>query len=392
MANTYPFADPIGVSKSSVASVGLEAIDHRRGQGALSAPMFGNTFGTTSGVFPGGTTGDGPSNDLACVGTSGRTLSFNAGHYACDRGSGNLYLGMAYAGWTIDVDTGDAVNPRIDLVVIRNRDPGLSGDGVVTASFESATPVVLKGTPAATPSKSAANGKITNGDVPLHYVTVGGGSNANSIIAQEDARLFVEARGGIRVRTAWDTRAGAYEGQCAYNVATSAFEVWDGFSWVVIASPAVWTTFTPKLYSDSGECFLGNSGSAFGRYIVTGKKMDLRMEFRAQIPGCNMGVGYISTRIPGGYKAAKLRESHILCKLNAPTIGKGPQSIWQGDLYIAPDSTLMSFYFPNSDASSSLNAYRVAATAGKPGESIPLIPGGYADPIILTLQGTFEIQ
>lgn len=389
MSNGFPFSDPVGISRHTAQSIGLEAIDHRRGQGGLSAPMYGNTFGTISGVFPGGTTGQGPSNDLACTGTSGLVANFNAGHYACDRGTGNLYLGMAYAGWSVTLDAGDAVNPRIDAVVIRNRDPG-GLDYPGTGITESARPTILKGTPAASPSRPT--GQLTSGDVVLAYLTVGGGSNANQVIAVNDARLFVVARGAIGIRTAWDTRPGAYEGDFTYNLVNKSLDVWDGDGWVAVASPAVWTAFTPRLYADSGECYLGNTGSAFGRYIVTGKIMHIRMEFRAQIPGCNMGTGYITTRIPGGYKSAKLRESHIHCKLNSMSLGNGPQSIWLGDLYIPPDSTMMGFYFPTAKDNVQLNAYRVASQAGQAGGSIPYIPNGYADPYILTLQGTYEVQ
>lgn len=393
VANTQPISDPIGVSKSSTASIGLEAIDHRRGQGAVAQSQHGNTFGTISGVFPGGTSGAGKSNDLQGFVSSGRTVTHNAGHFAVDRGVGNLYLGMVYAGISLTLDAGDPVNPRIDLVVLRVRDPGLSGDGIVDANFESAKLVVLKGTPAASPLKPT--GQLTSGDLPLTYFTVGFGANANTIIATEDARLFVVARGGITPFAPADTRPGAYEGDYADDPDTDTLMRWNGASWEPIASSAPWREMTPKLYSSGGgECLLGTGGVSRGRYQLLGRILRFRYFFRAGT-GCNLGSGYITTRLPAGYKSVvdNMDGQHIRCQLNTRSIGFGPQSIWIGDCYIDDDDTVLQPFFPNSRDNCTLNAYRVAATAGQPGASIPFVgPTAYADPIgALTIDGEVEV-
>lgn len=386
MANTFPFSDPIGVSLDSAHSIGLEAIDHRRGQGGLSQPMYGNTFGTLSGVFPGGTTGAGIHNDLGFTGASGLTVNFNAGHYACDRGTGNLFLGMAYAGWSLNLDSGDAVNPRIDMIVIRVRDPGPDGLDAGSNVSESARPTVLKGSPAASPSKPT--GQLTNGDVPLWSFTVGGGSNANAIIANQDERLSVVARGGIYPRPAWDTRPGAYEGQYRDNEATKSLERWNGSVWDAVASPAVWNQFTPALYSSGGKCSLGSGGIAAGYYIIVGKILHLRYTFYAQ-PGVNMGYGAIYTYLPPGLIAARYGEQHIYCKINCPV----PQTqIYMGECFVAENQTIMQPYFPLSSTNNVIGYYKAADQAGVPDHSVPYIPNGFADPAILCIQGTLEIQ
>lgn len=386
MSNLFPFSDPVAVTRDTTNSIGVEMIDLRRGLGALSQPQSGNTFGTTSGVFPGGTTGAGFHNDLAFTGASGLTLNFNAGHYACDRGTGNLYLGMAYAGWSITLDTGDAVNPRIDMVVIRNRDPrGL--DSSLTGITQSAWPVILKGSPAASPAKPT--GQLTNGDVPLWSFTVGGGSNANSIIANQDERMAVAARGGIYPKPSWDTRTGAYEGAYRDNLTSKALERWNGTGWDAVASPAVWSQFTPQLFSTGGgACSLGSGGTAAGYYIVTGKIMHLRYVFYGQ-SGANMGFGQIYTNLPSGVIAARFGEQHIYCKINTPI----PQTmIFMGECFIPENQTRMYPYFPLNGGDVRIAFYKVADQAGQPDKSVPWVPGGYADPQILIIQGTIEIQ
>lgn len=380
MANTYPFSDPVGVSLDTTHSIGLEAIDHRRGLGALSQPQFGNASGTISGVFPGATPSSGPPDDLAFYAVSGLTVSFRSGHYACDRGAGNLFLGMSYGGWSVTLDSGDEVNPRIDMVVIRVRDPGPGGLDANKGDTESARPIVLKGTPAASPLKPTA--QLTNGDVPLWSFTVGAGSNANSVIADADERLAVVARGGIYPAPSWDTRVGAYEGHYRDNVATNALERWSGTAWEQVASPAAWTQFTPTLYSQDGACNLGSGGIAQGAYQVMGKTARVRYYFVAKRP-CNLGHGSIYVLLPAGMVAASattgagVGDQHGRCQVNTEDAG---YQKWVGDAEMWAGTNKLYATFPLNASTSVLGYYSAATPNGGAGSGVPSIPNGFPDP------------
>lgn len=381
MANSQSFADPVAISKLTAQALGLEMIDLRRGLGALSAPAPGNTFGTTSGVFPGGTSGPGISNDLQGFTAGGMGATYNGGHYGADRGNGNLYLGMAYAANTVTHTVGDATNPRIDYVVIRNRDPGV--DANVT---ESAKLVILPGTPAAVPVEPTA--QLTAGDVLLSATTVARGATSLTQDNISDRRLFIVARGAIVPRPSWDTRDGAYEGQYGDNLATDGLERWSGSKWEQVASPAVWSAFTPALFSDAGQASLGTGGSAYGRYISNGKILDFRMEFRASRP-CNLGYGGVYTKLPTGFTSAAQRESHVQCKLN---LYDAIYDVYFGDALIQPNDNKVYPSFPPTTTDVRLRQYKVATQSGVAGASVPVVPGGFADPYILNISGRIEIQ
>lgn len=301
MANDFPFSDPVAITRSAASSLGVEMADLRRGLSGLSQPMYAGTAGAISGVFPDGTNGAGIANALQGSVVSGRTLGFNAGNYAIDRGAGNLYLGMAYQTWTLTLDQGDAVNPRIDMVVIRHADPGLSGE---TSTTQSAWPVILKGSPAATPVKPTA--QMTAADVPLLSCTVGGGSNANAILALTDERQIIVTRGGIYPRHSNDARPGAYEGHYRDNVANDNLERWSGTAWEPVASPAVWTTFTPRLIATgtNTDINIGTNAIKTCRYQLLGKTLRFQYFFKWGAQPWNGGSGAIYTLLPTGYVAA----------------------------------------------------------------------------------------
>lgn len=384
MANTYSFADPVAITKATANNLGLEMIDLRRGLSGLSQPMYGGTVGALTGVFPDGTASAGLPNPL-WASYSGLTVTFNGGNYAVDRGGGNLYLGMAYAGWSMTLDVGDAINPRIDTVVIRHRDPGLAGEENAT---QSAWPVILKGTPAASPSKPTA--QITAADVPLMSFTVGGGGNANTILASSDERLFITARGGIYPRGSQDSRPGAYEGHYRDNQVTGALERWDGNAWTVIASAMEWTPFTPGLWSSAGAVNLGSGGQAAGRYQVIGKLLRVRYAWDANT-GCNFGYGPIYTRLPAGLIAAsQLGDHHGRAQLNTET---GGYRQWLGDAGLWSGTNQVFLWFPKSQSDVTTAQYQVASSQGQAGTGIPYIANGFPDPLRgLTAQLDVEIQ
>jgi hypothetical protein len=224
--------------------------------------------------------------------------------------------------------------------------------------------------------------------VLLSATTVARGATSLTQDNISDRRLFIVARGAIVPRPSWDTRDGAYEGQYGDNLATDGLERWSGSKWEQVASPAVWSAFTPALFSDAGQASLGTGGSAYGRYISNGKILDFRMEFRASRP-CNLGYGGVYTKLPSGFTSAAQRESHVQCKLN---LYDAIYDVYFGDALIQPNDNKVYPSFPPTTTDVRLRQYKVATQSGVAGASVPVVPGGFADPYILNISGRIEIQ
>lgn len=384
MANTQSFSDPVAVTRDSSAAVGLSALDLRRGLGALAQPMYGNTFGNQSGVFAGGTTGAGLSNDLQ-VFTDAATamgITANGGHYQADRGAGSLYLGMAYGGSAAVHDASNPTNPRYDMVVVRTRDPGVDSNVTETAKL-----TIIKGDPAATPTEPV----LTSGDVILARVLIRAGTT--SVIATDitDRRLPVAARGGIRPRPSWDSRNGAYEGEYRDNLETNCLERWSGTVWQPVASPSAWDAFTPTLYSAAGTVNLGTTGVARGRYKLLGKLLRLNYFFKAVRP-CNLGYGTLYSRLPFGWLAAGSEGSdwHGRAQLNT----QDPTYLsWIGDAGVYANSNLIYPVFNKTITDNTMANYRVASQQNQSGSGVPLLSGGFPDPLVgFSMQIELEVQ
>lgn len=388
MANAYPLADPVAISRNTTNSLGVEMADLRRGLSGLIQPMYGAASGAISGVLPDGISGSGFGNGLQYTQTSGLTGSVNAGNYAFDRGSGNTYLGMAYSSFNLTHDQGDAVNPRVDCVIIRHRDPGLSGE---TTTTQSAFPVILKGTPAATPQKPTS--QVTSTDLLIASVTVGGGSNANNILAITDERLQITARGGIYQAATWDTRPGAYEGQYRDNLANNNLERWSGTVWQPVASPAVWTQITPRLIADGTklDANIGTGATKLCRYQLLGKTLRFQYFFKWGTPPFNAGYGNLYTLLPAGLVAATTdfswwNTAHLWINNQ-----NGVVADYGGWSFIRGGQNILTPSFPVSNDLSSCAFYRVAAQQGTSGQGVPQVTG-YPEGGELAMSGTIEVQ
>lgn len=389
MAQVSPHLNPVTVTRDVTNSTGSDAVAFRYGFGALAQPLGG--FAWAQGVFPGQSSGTtildyrvtqaSPSANMTVLVQPGQSMAFRSP--ASSRGP---YIGTSTGSFSVTIGAANAANPRIDIIVMRYRDVGFDSSPPQTYA-----PVVIAGTPAASPS--APTGSLTDGDVVLAWVTVR--ANTSSILDTDitDQRLFDAARGGIYPKASGDTRNGAYPGHFRWNIATSSLEVWTGAAWLVCANPAIWSTFTPTLtYQGASAGGSGPSGavavsSAVGRYLAIGKTLHLRYQFLGSVTPSG-GSGDIYTALPAGFTSAASGESHIPAKLNTTN-----NDVWLGDCFIPANGTGMRIYMPNSQSDCRIKfPWRVATSTGAAGTGIPLIAGGYPDLSLLVVQGTIEVQ
>ena len=209
-------------------------------------------------------------------------------------------------------------------------------------------------------------------------------------------RDSTRAAGGVR-RTENDlNRAGSHPRDLRINT-LGALDVWQGGVWQPLASPAVWSQFTPVLkYSGAanqgtgsgGTVSLGTGATAVGRYIIVGKACRLRYVFRGG-SGMNLGSGAIYSELPPGVTSAPQEETQILAKIN--TMPTTSDEIWQGVCYIPSNSVQMYLYFSRAASDCRLLNYIGASSPGAAGTGVPLIGGGFPDPEVLVIQGSIEI-
>lgn len=366
------------------------AITSNEARLALSAlvgrdPASGITAET--GVLPGGA----PAAFLPTSnGTSGApTVSVAPGHCVVATSAGGTYICSWPAATTVAL-TVPAANPRIDLLCARVRDTDVDASGV--KKFEI---IPVDGVPASSPTAPA----VPAGYLPLYQIQVA--ASPSGALTITDMRTFTRASGGIRVVTASQlARAGSYVGDIRVQQGTGQIDVWMGSSWSILASPAVWTQFTPTLqYAGSpgppsqaaGTVNLGSGASAVGRYIQVGKRLDINYTFVFGTTGLDGGSGAITTQLPGGFVSRAAAETHIVSYLFT---GAGDTTSWGGVCWVPANSTTLQPRFSISPSDCRLGNYRIAGTAGTPGTGIPYTPGGYpgGPSAILSINGTIEIQ
>jgi hypothetical protein len=334
-----------------------------------------NTVAET-GVLPGGVTPFLPTSN----GTAGAPrVSVAAGHCILTTSGGGTYVCTWPSAANVSL-TAPAGNPRIDVLCARVRDTDVDASGVKLFEL-----ITVDGTPAASPAVPATPA----GYVALYQILCA----TNGTLTLTDVRPFTRAAGGLRVAigAAALARAGSYTGDLRVT-ATGVVDVWLTSTWVTVATPMAWTSFTPTLTSSSGSTPLGGAGaSAIGRYIVIGKVLHLRYIFRA---GASMGAtwGDVWSTLPPGLTSAPQEETQILAKLNAHWPAGVLQAIYLGKAFIPPSSTVMNLYFPYSTSRSDLHTYMMSLDSGViAGTGFPTVAGGYALPGILVIQGTVEI-
>jgi hypothetical protein len=392
MSNVAPHQQPGFVDRDTTNSNGNNAQAFRYAAGALSQPAPSQTFQWAQGIYPGDSNGTAITDYQVTQQSpsANMTVLVQPGQLLINRSSGGPYIGTSNAAFSVTIPAANT-NPRIDYIVARVRDLGIDGVGAAVRTYDV---IPLSGTPGGSPAEPIS--QLTDGDLVLAAVTVR--ANTTSILNSDisDRRVFVAAQGGIYPMSAQDTRIGAYPGHVRYNMNTGSYEGWNGTAWVVIASPSVWSSWSPVLtYAgaggvSAGTVALGSGSVVTGRYMLQGKKLQIAYTFQWGTSGFNAGAGAIRTTLPPGMVSRAVGETQILCQWYS---GTGTSTVWVGCAHIPSNSNSIRPQFPFSASISQIAAFQVSNGSGA-GTGFPAIPGQFTDGpgAILNINGTIEIQ
>lgn len=392
MVNTAPHQQPAVVDKDATNNNGVTSLAMRYGLGGLAQPAPSQTFQWATGIFPGDSNGTTITDYQVTQTSPSATMAVlvQPGQLIVNRSLGGPYIGTSNAAFTVTIPAANT-NPRIDYVVMRVRDLGIDGVGSAVQTYAA---VVLSGTPAGSPSEPVS--QLTDGDVILAAITVR--ANTTSILNSDisDRRVYVAAQGGIYPQSLVDTRNGAYPGHVRYNLNTGNYEGWNGTNWIVIASPTVWSSWTPTLTYlgaggvGAGTVVLGSGSVVTGRYMLQGKKLVIAYTFQWGTSGFNAGAGSIRTTLPPGMTSRAVGETQILCQWFS---GSGTGTVWVGCAHIPANSNSIRPQFAFSAGVANIGAFQISNGSGA-GTGVPALPGQFTDGpgAILNINGTIEIQ
>lgn len=396
MANDPNAKNPLWTDRDIPNGTGVDSQSARMGLGNLTQTT-GVSLGWAGGVYPGRSTGT-TIQDMRVVQatTPNMTTFVQTGGHQVSRAARGPYQGYLTGGLSVTHSASNASNPRKDYVIARVRDPGYDGTVLQTLQF-----IVIQGVPAATPAEPT--GSVTDGDLVLACVTVRAGTTVINDSDIEDRRAFNVTRGGIYPKSPSDSRPGTIPGQLRYNIASLTFEGWTGTTWVPVASMTQWGAFTPKMMTQGPnnagpkvEVNLGTGGlmRKDAWWSLLGRRLEFSYHFQFGVTGIYCPPGDVYVPLPT-YDA-----------VNGKSFQNVPHTQWcHAHLYINQPQLVADFigsgllldnrfdiipFFPIHGSSTLTSPYRIATTSGVAGNSIPYVPGGFAQGGELHLNGAVE--
>jgi len=241
------------------------------------------------------------------------------------------------------------------------------------------------------PASNPVPQPVPPGAIPLKNVRVA----TTGVLTITDRIYYTRAAGGVRRSENDGARAGSHPRDLRINT-LGVLEVWHGGVWLALASPAVWSQFTPTLYFSGassggtgagGVVSLGVGGSAVGRYIVVGKTCEFRYAFRCS-SGFSGGSGSIYANLPPGLTSAPQEETQAHAKLNLLDL---PAEVFTGPTFIPANNSIMYPFLPRSWTDVRLAPFSAATSPGAVGTGVPHSVGRVSELGILILWGRIEI-
>jgi hypothetical protein len=341
---------------------------------ALAGKDPASILASEGGVFP---TGAGAATPTSNGTASAPSVSVAPFQCAVERPTGGTYICTWPTAQTVALDLPKPSSGllRIDLLVAEVNDPEAdTGSTAGTTVFRVRT---VAGTPAASPVAPS----VPAGTVPLYQWRL---NNAGTIDQITSRRSWTRAAGGVRPIDGEDGRNGSHSGDMRIWP-TGRIDAWINSAWLTVVAPAAWTEIDVAwVYegtsgggtSPSGTVNFGAGSSSKCRYKRAGN--DLLLMYQAVYgTGYDTGSGYLRTVLPAGM-VSPARSQFVPCELWVLDPVSGTNTDYAGMAWIPPDSSLVYPYFSWTNNDTRIVKHLVQVTPGVPGQSRPLIPGGYA--------------
>lgn len=347
-------------------------LDWRAGLTAPLMPSVSSSISADGGLLPGKTNAEATS-----TGTGVAPKTTIAPYRVVVPSTTNYgWIAVSPASTQVDHAAPHATLPRIDIVVARINSGSLWTE--VKTGTAASSPVA--------PSPDADSEVLWEVTVPT-----------SGTLTYTSRRRWTVAVGGVRTLSGTD-RNGVYPNELRADPTTGRVDEWINGSWVPIATPAVYSSFTPVLTYEGGSggtVNMGTGSSAQCRYIQLGKSLKVDYMFTWGTPPFNGGTGTIHTTLPPGFTSSTLGDQRMVCHLWARSPGDpttAPQTDWNGNGLIRPNTNIIYPMLTRSTTNAQIGLYSIAQTAGVAGQGVPLVPSGFGEGGRLELHGWIEIQ
>lgn len=371
------------------ASTALNAPQMRLAMGAVWADSPSGA-GTEAGVVPSGGNANSAFTPSSTGSAGAPAITVQPGQCVIQRAVGGTYVGTLTASVSLLIDTPlpSAGQTRWDVLCATIVDG--EADGGTPPQTCALQFITVKGTAGASPSVPS----VPAGYLPLYNVLVTNGGS----LTFTDVRTFTRGVGGLRFVAAGDVRAGSYPADQRI-FATGQVDTWlfvnSTWQWITTTAPAIWTQINVN-YSyaggSGGTINFGTGGTSICRYKRSSNDLALSYEAILGSAGWNMGTGRLSTVLPNGWVTPAGRDQWIPCHLYCNDAVSGFNGDIAGLALVNGGSNVITPWFPINPASNVwMQPYLVVVTAGVNGQSVPVVPGGYAMPTRLHIAGSLEL-